>query len=71
MIYAFTSMGGILVNSVSNGCGPYTYKLGGQNYHRMGSLLPNEGHSTKFSQLHMHCDEDETQMRIDDVRYTT
>ena len=49
MMYAFTSMGGIQDNSVNNGRGTYTYKLGGQNYHRVGSLLPTPGQSAKFS----------------------
>ena len=59
MMFVFTSMGGIQDHSVNNGHGPYTYRLGGNNYHRIGSLLPNEGQSPKFSQLYMYCGEDE------------
>ncbi|KAL6581531.1 hypothetical protein OROMI_007454 [Orobanche minor] len=68
MMYAFTSMGGIQDKTVNNGHGPYTYRLGGNNYHLLGSLLPKEGDSPKFSQLYMYCGEDETQDRIDVVR---
>nr|GEU94766.1 ATP-dependent DNA helicase PIF1 [Tanacetum cinerariifolium] len=31
---------------------PYTFRINGQNYHRMGSLLPAEGMPSKFSQLY-------------------
>ncbi|KAL6524352.1 hypothetical protein OROHE_016023 [Orobanche hederae] len=68
MMYAFTSMGGIQDKTVNNGHGPYTYRLGGNNYHLLGSLLPKEGDSPKFSQLYMYYGEDETQDRIDVVR---
>ena len=68
MMYSFTSMGGIQDHSVNRGHGPYTYRLGGNNYHRMGSLLPKEGEPPKFSQLYMYCDEDENQSRIDAAR---
>ncbi|KAL6550068.1 hypothetical protein OROMI_020556 [Orobanche minor] len=68
MMYAFTSMDGIQDKTVNNGHGPYTYRLGGNNYHLLGSLLPKEGDSPKFSQLYMYCGEDETQERIDVVR---
>ncbi|KAL6550071.1 hypothetical protein OROMI_020559 [Orobanche minor] len=68
MMYAFTLMDGIQDKTVNNGHGPYTYRLGGNNYHLLGSLLPKEGDSPKFSQLYMYCGEDETQERIDVVR---
>ncbi len=68
MMYAFTSMAGHQDDSVNNGRGPYTYRLGGQNYHLLGSLLPVEGKKAKFSQLYMFCGEDETQERIDALR---
>ncbi|KAL6575170.1 hypothetical protein OROMI_012455 [Orobanche minor] len=68
MMYAFTSLGRIQDKTVNNGHGPYTYKLGGNNYHLLGSLLPKEGDSPKFSQLYMYCGEDETQDTIDVVR---
>ncbi|GJU35298.1 hypothetical protein Tco_1183652 [Tanacetum coccineum] len=30
-------------HSINTGRGPYTFRINGQNYHRMGSLLPAEG----------------------------
>ncbi|KAL6524779.1 hypothetical protein OROMI_030372 [Orobanche minor] len=68
MMYAFTSMGGIQDKIVNNGHGTYTYRLGGNNYHLLGSLLPKEGDSPKFSQLYMYYGENETQDRIDIIR---
>ena len=61
-------MGGIQDHSVNKGSGPYTYRLGGNNYHRLSSLLPKEGESPKFSQLYMYYGEDENQSRIDASR---
>ncbi len=68
-IRQFNMMGGHQDNSMNNGRGPYTYRLGGQNYHLIGSLLPPEGETAKFSQLYMFCGEDETQDRINVVKY--
>jgi hypothetical protein len=53
MMFAFTSMGGKIDKSVNQGRGPYCFKLGGQNYHRIGSLLPDDGNSAKFQQLYI------------------
>lgn len=64
MMFAFTSMAGHQDTSVNDGRGPYTYRLGGSNYHLAGSLLPPEGESPKFAQLYMHCGEDEVKDRI-------
>ena len=69
MMYAFTSMGGSQDNTVNNGRGTYTYRLGGQNYHLVGGLEPDDGKTPKFSQLYMYCGEDETNDRISALRY--
>ncbi len=68
MMFAFTSMGGTIDRSVNKGGGPYSYRLGGQNYHLLGSLLPKPGKNAKFSQLYMFSGEDETRERIDALR---
>lgn len=55
MIYSFKSMGaGRIVCLVYQGRGPYNYKIGGQNHHLIGNLLPNDGASPKFSQLYIY-----------------
>ncbi|KAL6554020.1 hypothetical protein OROMI_019693 [Orobanche minor] len=53
MMFSFTSMGGKIDYSVNKGAGPYTFRLGGQNLHRIGSLLPLDGSTPKFSQLYI------------------
>ncbi|GJW45254.1 hypothetical protein Tco_0074053, partial [Tanacetum coccineum] len=42
-MFAFTSMGAKQDKSVNQGHGAYCYRIQGQNYHRMGTLLPEEG----------------------------
>ena len=64
MMFAFTSMSGFQDKSVNDGRGTYTYRLGGQNYHRIGDLVPEDGQPKKFAQLYFNCDEDETNDRI-------
>lgn len=68
MMLAFTSMGGTIDYSVNRGAGPYTFRLGGQNIHRIGSLLPSEGSSPKFSQLYIFEPDEEVQHRKNAVR---
>ncbi|XP_057740312.1 uncharacterized protein LOC130957472 [Arachis stenosperma] len=54
-MFAFTSFGGKIDRSVNNNSrGPPTFILHGQNYHLMGSLLPQEGASAKFAQLYIY-----------------
>ncbi len=49
---AFTSVGANLDTSVAQP-GNYTYRLRGELYHRMGSLLPQPGKEPKFAQLYI------------------
>jgi len=50
----FTSVGANLDTSVAQP-GNYTYRLRGELYHRIGSLLPQLGEAPKFAQLYI-CD---------------
>ena len=57
---SFTSMGGAVDHSVMDGHGPYSFRISGNNYHRIGSLLPAQGQQPKFAQLYVydtHADE--------------
>ncbi|XP_070006392.1 uncharacterized protein [Nicotiana sylvestris] len=63
-IFAFTSMGGKVDFSVNKTKGPRTFRLSGQNYHQIGSLLPPEGSSPKFAQLYIYDTENEVENRI-------
>lgn len=51
---AFTSMGAEIDYSVQNTYGLYCFKVHGENYHLIGSLLPCEGETPKFSQLYIY-----------------
>ncbi len=50
---AFTFVGANLDTSVAQP-GNYTYRLRGELYHRMGSLLPQPGEAPKFAQLYIN-----------------
>ncbi|KAH7850741.1 hypothetical protein Vadar_002294 [Vaccinium darrowii] len=62
---SFTSMGGKVDHSVLDGRGPYTFRISGENYHRIGSLLPTPGQKPKFAQLYIYDTEHELQNRVD------
>nr|GEV57966.1 ATP-dependent DNA helicase PIF1-like [Tanacetum cinerariifolium] len=47
MLY-FTSFGARIDHSINTGRAPYTFRINGQNYHRIGSLLPKEGIQPRF-----------------------
>ncbi|XP_022032445.1 uncharacterized protein LOC110933536 [Helianthus annuus] len=59
MMFSFTSLGGKVDKSYQIGKGPYVFRLHGQNYHRMGSLLPDDGEEPKFSQLYIYYSQNE------------
>ncbi|XP_016195314.1 uncharacterized protein LOC107636308 [Arachis ipaensis] len=50
-LFCFTSIGGRVDTSLSNGSGPSQFILCGQNYHRIGSLLPVPGFSSRTGSL--------------------
>ena len=68
-MFSFTSMGGKIDKKFNNGSGPYVFKLHGQNYHRIGSLLLEEGSTTKFAQLYIYDTENEVSNRARVIRY--
>jgi hypothetical protein len=53
-MFAFTSLGGKVFSKINNGNGPPQFILSGQNYHRIGSLLPEPGTTPKFAQLYIY-----------------
>ncbi|GAU22698.1 hypothetical protein TSUD_138210 [Trifolium subterraneum] len=62
-MFAFTSMGGHVIEDINNGGGPPQFILSGQNYHRIGSLLPEAGTTPKFAQLYIFDTENEVENR--------
>ncbi|CAH1421167.1 unnamed protein product [Lactuca virosa] len=56
-------MGGKIDSSINKGNAPYTFRLRGQNYHSIGSLIPSYGSKPKFSQLYIYDTENEVSNR--------
>ncbi|XP_042753167.2 uncharacterized protein LOC111906337 [Lactuca sativa] len=56
-------MGGKVDSSINRGNAPYIFKLSGQNYHSIGSLLPTPGSRPKFCQLYIYDTENEISNR--------
>ena len=68
-MFAFTSMGGKVDDSINKkGRGPYVFRLHGQTYHSIGSLLPEPGVPPKFAQLYIYDTENETKNRATTLR---
>lgn len=61
---AFTSMGGKIDYNINSGNGPFTFRMHGQNYHQIGSLLPIEGDIPRFAQLYIYDTAHEVQNRL-------
>jgi hypothetical protein len=68
-MFSFTSFGGEVVTRANDGRGPPNFVISGQNYHRIGSLIPNEGQRPKFAQLYIYDTENEVQNRLQHFRY--
>ncbi|XP_076918999.1 uncharacterized protein LOC143579639 [Bidens hawaiensis] len=62
-MFSFTSMGGKIDHSLNKGNAPYTFRLSGENYHSLGSLLPLQGRKAQFSQLYIYDTENEISNR--------
>lgn len=69
MMFSFTSLGGKIDHAINNGRGLYCFRLHGQNYHSIGSLLPDSGEKPKFSQLYIVDTENEVSNRLNSFRY--
>ncbi|XP_076957764.1 uncharacterized protein LOC143633330 [Bidens hawaiensis] len=56
-------MGGKIDHSINKGNVPYTFRLSGENYHCLGSLLPLQGCKPQFCQLYIYDTENEVSNR--------
>lgn len=63
-MFCFTSFGAKIDNSINKGRGPYTFRINGQNYHLIGSLLPAQGEQPKFAQLYFFDTQNEPKNRM-------
>ncbi|GKC48902.1 hypothetical protein Tco_1071647 [Tanacetum coccineum] len=51
-MFCFTSFGARIDHSINTGRGLYTFRINGQNYHRIGCLLPTAGFQPRYAQLY-------------------
>uniref|UniRef100_A0A453F768 Uncharacterized protein n=1 Tax=Aegilops tauschii subsp. strangulata TaxID=200361 RepID=A0A453F768_AEGTS len=61
-------MGGTIDKEINKGKGPFVFRLHGQNYHYIGTLLREEGNKPRFAQLYIYQTENEVQNKIDASR---
>lgn len=66
--FAFTSMGGKVDHVLNKNSGPYCFRINGQNYHFLGSLVPVDGNQPKFAQLYVHDTENEVTNRLNTLQ---
>ncbi|XP_045823935.1 uncharacterized protein LOC123916509 [Trifolium pratense] len=67
-MFSFTSFGGKVISDKNKGHGPPNFVIAGQNYHRIGSLIPDEGERPKFAQLYIYDTENEVDNRLSHFR---
>ncbi|KAL4397446.1 hypothetical protein AHAS_Ahas01G0192700 [Arachis hypogaea] len=67
-MFCFTSMAEKIDRGVNNGIAPPIFKLGGQNYHSIGSLLPPDSLRPTFVQLYIYYTENEIDNQIGTLR---
>ncbi|CAG7893082.1 unnamed protein product [Brassica rapa] len=70
-LLAFTSIGANIDYSVVFGRGPFTFRIQGQTYHRIGSLLPKPGLPPKYLQLYIFDTANEVKNRLEALGQTT
>lgn len=63
-LFSFTSMGGKIETRINHGQGPPHFVISGQNYHRIGCLLPSDGERPKFCQFYIYDTENELANRM-------
>lgn len=69
-MFAITSMGVRVIESINDGRGPYVFKISGQLCHRIGSLLPRDGHRPEYAQLYIFDTDNEVRNRMNVATYT-
>ncbi|GJZ10656.1 hypothetical protein Tco_0545415 [Tanacetum coccineum] len=63
-MFCFTSFGARIDHSINMGRGLYTFRINGQNYHRIGSLLLDVGFQPRYSQLYFFDTHNEVRNRM-------
>nr|GEW01750.1 uncharacterized protein [Tanacetum cinerariifolium] len=70
-MFAFTWMAGKQDTTVNSGCGPFCFRIQGENNHVIGDLIPKPGETPKFEQLYIYDPPNEIQNRINVVSTST
>ncbi|XP_072062222.1 uncharacterized protein [Arachis hypogaea] len=66
-MFLFTSMAGKIQYTLNKGPAPPMFVISGQNYHSIGSLMPQQSSKLKFAQLYFYDTEIKVQNRIDAI----
>jgi hypothetical protein len=53
-MFTFISTGGIVDKEINKEHGPYVFRMHGQNYQHIGTLLPEEGSNPRWAQLYIY-----------------
>ncbi|KAL6586528.1 hypothetical protein OROMI_001516 [Orobanche minor] len=68
IMFSFTSMGGKIDRSLNYGRSAPIFRLNGENYHFMGSLLPIRSPNAMFAQLYIYDTQNEISNRMSFIR---
>jgi len=68
-MFSFTSIEGKVHSFVNDEFRPPQFILQGQNYHRIGSLLPDSGSTPRFVQLYIYGTQNEVSNRFSHFKY--
>ncbi|CAN6372728.1 unnamed protein product [Urochloa humidicola] len=68
-MFAFTSMGVKVIDSINDGRGPHVFKISGQLCHRIGSLLPQHDKRPEYAQLYIFDTQNEISNRMQVATY--
>ncbi|PWA42907.1 helitron helicase-like domain-containing protein [Artemisia annua] len=63
-MFAMTSLGAEVDDSINRGRGPYVFKVSGQIYHWIGSMCPELNKKPKFLQLYIYDTRNEVDNRL-------
>jgi hypothetical protein len=63
LVLAFISLGAKVDELITRGTRPYSFRIQGEFYHKIGSLCPTEGQRPQFAQLYIHDMDNEDQNR--------
>jgi hypothetical protein len=68
-MFSCTSLGGKIDCPDESKPGPPNFVISGQNYHRIGSLVPKPGEPPKFAQLYIYDTQNEILNRMSHFGY--